>query len=38
MNTVKLPHQRYRITPAGWAVLACLGFWVGIALALTHCA
>ena len=38
MNTVKLPHHRYRLTPAGWALLACLGFWVGVALLIARCA
>lgn len=27
MNTVRLPHHRYHLTPAGWMALAVLAFW-----------
>ena len=38
MNTVRLPHHRYRLTPAGGCALAMLGFWVAVALLVARCA
>ncbi len=40
MNTVRLPHLRVRnpLTPAGWTLLACAAFWVGVAVLIVRCA
>ena len=32
-----LPRHRH-ITPAGWAFLGCLAFWLGVALLIVRCA
>ncbi len=38
MNTARLPHHRYRVTAAGWALLALLVFWAIVGLLIARCA
>ena len=34
---MRLPHERH-LTPAGWALIAVIAFWVVVGLLLVRCA